>query len=112
MGRESGGLQKKYHSSYDNKPKLGVSTSSATPNGPPMFEYSEIGWEGPTDELVFFILIGGCQCVADDETLPLIDERVTKIGISFVSHRKYKSILQILYITKDKQQFTQQQQDM
>ncbi len=25
-----------------------------------MYEYSEIGWEGPTDELAMFILIGGC----------------------------------------------------
>jgi hypothetical protein len=26
----------------------------------PVYEYSEIGWEGPADELALFILIGGC----------------------------------------------------
>ncbi len=70
-----------------------------------LYEYSEIGWEGPTDELAFFILIGGCQCVGDDETLPMLDENVSKIGISFISHKKYKTVLQILYISKEKQNF-------
>lgn len=26
----------------------------------PVFEYSEIGWEGNPDELALFILVGGC----------------------------------------------------
>jgi len=26
----------------------------------PVYEYTEIGWEGTADELALFILIGGC----------------------------------------------------
>ena len=26
----------------------------------PIFEYSEIGWEGQPDELALFIILGGC----------------------------------------------------
>ena len=56
-------------------------------------EYTEIGWEGPTDELALFMLIGGCYYTSDHDSLPIIDPLITKIGISFISDKKYKSIL-------------------
>ena len=44
------------------------------------------------------ILVGGCQCVNEKEALPMLDSRVTRMGISFRSHKKFKSVLQILYL--------------
>ncbi|CDW75664.1 UNKNOWN [Stylonychia lemnae] len=64
----------------------------------PVYEYTEIGWEGSADELVLFILIGGCQCSGGDEPFPLIDEKVTRIGLSFKGHKSLKSSLQLLYL--------------
>ena len=75
-----------------------IISTKATMTDDQMYEYSEIGWEGPTDELAMFILIGGCQCVAESECLPMLDPVVNKIGISFRSHKKFKSVLQILYL--------------
>ncbi len=64
----------------------------------PIQEHTEIGWEGPMDELAFFILIEGCQCVSEEEDLPMISSKINKIGISFRPHPKFKSVLALLYI--------------
>jgi hypothetical protein len=65
----------------------------------PIYEHTEIGFEGSPEELALFILVAGCQCIGDDEELPMLNEKVTKIGISFRAHPKFKSTLQILYIS-------------
>eukprot|EP00347_Sterkiella_histriomuscorum_P021154 403335044 len=66
-----------------------------------IYEYSEIGWEGTADELALFLLIGGCQCAGMEEKMPLLDEKISKIGLSFNSHKSLKSVFQILYIGSD-----------
>ena len=66
-----------------------------------MYEHSEIGWDGPTDELVMFMLIGGCQCLGEGDMSPILDPDVKSLGISFQSHRKFKSVFQLLFL-KDK----------
>lgn len=38
-----------------------------------MLEYSEIGWEGTTDDLVMFILIEECQCISENDNLPFLN---------------------------------------
>ena len=67
-------------------------------------EYTEVGWEGEADELVLFMLISGCQCIGEDEQFAMLDPSVTKIGISFRAHKKYKSLIQVLYISGPKKQ--------
>jgi hypothetical protein len=52
----------------------------------PVYEYTEIGWEGEVQELALFIFIAGCQCHGEESTQPIIDETVNKIGISFRAH--------------------------
>jgi hypothetical protein len=64
-----------------------------SPKEEPIFEYSEIGWEGNPDELALFILVGGCQCAALDEVMPLLDDKVNRVGISFRGHKSLKSAL-------------------
>ena len=64
----------------------------------PAYEYSEIGWEGTADELALFILIGGCQCSGPEESMPLLDSKITKIAFSFRPHKSLKSSLQLLYL--------------
>lgn len=56
-------------------------------------EYTEIGWEGQPEELVLFMLISGCQCIGENDKYVLLDPKVTKIGISFRPHKKYKSLI-------------------
>eukprot|EP00347_Sterkiella_histriomuscorum_P009358 403341522 len=65
----------------------------------PVYEYTEIGWEGTAEELALFILIGGCQCSGDD-SMPMIDRKVTSIGVSFRAHRTLKSSLQLIYLSE------------
>jgi len=64
----------------------------------PAYEYSEIGWEGTAEELGLFILIGGCQCSGSDESMPLLDAKISKIAFSFRPHKTLKSSLQLLYL--------------
>jgi hypothetical protein len=53
----------------------------------PMYEHTEISWEGNLDEFVLFMLIEACQCAAsDDEVIAMLDPNVTKIGISYRPH--------------------------
>jgi hypothetical protein len=59
----------------------------------PVQEHTEIGWEHSTDELALFILIEGCQCVSEEEELPMLNDKVNKIGISFKAHPSFKSVL-------------------
>ena len=63
-----------------------------------LFEYSEIGWTGTADEMVLMMIVAGFQCIGEKEQLPMLDSRITKMGLSFRNHRKYKSVLQVLYI--------------
>lgn len=64
----------------------------------PAYEYSEIGWEGSAEELALFILIGGCQCSGPEESMPLLDSKITKVAFSFRGHKSLKSSLQLLYL--------------
>ena len=59
----------------------------------PVYEYTEIGWEGPVEELALFMFIAGCQCHGDEGSQPILDSNVTKLGISFNSHRTLKTSL-------------------
>lgn len=52
----------------------------------PFYEYSKIGWDGSSEELVLFMMIEDCQCHGEDEDIPLLSEKVNKIGISFRPH--------------------------
>jgi len=64
----------------------------------PVYEYTEIGWEGTADELALFILIGGCQCSGMEGVMPMLDKDVHRLGLSFRSHKTLKSSLQLLYL--------------
>ena len=65
----------------------------------PLYEHTELGWEGTLDELVLFMLVESCQYHSEEEHIPIFDERVTKIGLSFRAHPTFKSILHILYLS-------------
>jgi hypothetical protein len=52
----------------------------------PLYEHTEISWEGNLDELVLFMLIEACQCATSDEEIAMLDPKVTKIGISYKPH--------------------------
>ena len=66
----------------------------------PLYEHTEISWEGNLDELVLFMLIEACQSAAnEDEVIAMLDPNVTKIGLSFRPHAQFKSILQVLYLS-------------
>jgi len=58
-----------------------------------IYESTEIGWEGPLDELGLFLLVQSFACVSASESVPILDPKVKKIGLSFRSNRKYKSVL-------------------
>jgi hypothetical protein len=66
----------------------------------PLYEHTELSWEGNLDELVFLMLIESCQCAtSDDEDVAILDPKVTKIGISYRSHPSFKNVLQVLFLT-------------
>jgi hypothetical protein len=53
----------------------------------PLYEHTELSWEGNLDELAFLMLIEACQCAtSDEEDVAILDPKVTKIGISYRSH--------------------------
>ena len=59
----------------------------------PVHEHTELGWDGSLDELALFMLIESCQCVGEEEELPILDEGINRIGISYRPHPQYKSVL-------------------
>ncbi len=65
----------------------------------PLYEHTEIGWDaGGLDELALFMLVDNCLDSSDDEQIPIFDPRVTKIGLSFRTHAKFKNILHVIYL--------------
>jgi hypothetical protein len=83
--------------SKGNTLSIAIETLNITDH--PLYEHTELGWEGTLDELVLFMLVESCSYHSEDEQIPIFDERVTKIGLSFRAHPTFKSILHILYLS-------------
>jgi hypothetical protein len=58
-------------------------------------ECTQIGWSGSAQELVFFQLIDGFK---NSKTHPIIEHKLTKVGVSFKPHKKHLNVFQILYV--------------
>ncbi len=87
-------------------------STKATMTDDQMYEQSEIGWEGPADELAIYMLIGVCQCIGEGDCHPMLDPNVVRIGLSFRSHKKFKSVLQILYLKQPEVYMGEQKERM
>jgi len=65
----------------------------------PLHEHTELGWDGNLDELAMFMLVESITCYGEDEQIPIFDERVSKLGLSFRAHPTFKSVLHLLYLS-------------
>ena len=77
---------------------LSIAIENLNVSDQPLYEHTELGWDGNLDELALFMLVENFQCYGEDEPLPIFDPRVTKLGLSFRAHPKFKSVLHILYL--------------
>ena len=62
---------------------LSIAIESLNNTDHPLYEHTELGWDGNLDELVLFMLVEACQY---NQEIPIFDEKVTKIGLSFRAH--------------------------
>jgi hypothetical protein len=78
---------------------LTVAIESLDVTDHPLHEHTELGWDGNLDELAMFMLVESITCYGEDEQIPIFDERVSKIGLSFRAHPSFKSVLHLLYLS-------------
>lgn len=58
-------------------------------------ECTQLQWTGTAQELIIFNLVEKFQRCQNH---PILDAKVSKIGLSFKPHRKYENVFQILYV--------------
>lgn len=61
-------------------------------------ENTQIGWNGTAQELIIFHLIDGFIA---NKNHPILEHKLSKVGVSFKADKKLLNVFQILYVKMD-----------